>query len=467
MISARRFCSIAVLLVGCATPHVSEDSATPGSDPDPAACWNTEGAKTTLSFKGAVPTNVLIVSLDTLRTNSVGAYGSREPTPTLDNLLAESVRLSDFRACSNWTVSGMLCALSGVPPFQLGFEPYSGDERVPGLPVRVSGLADWYRALGYTTQLVSSNPLLRATTPPGTSYQYVMTAPWARADWVRRTGLEAASTLKSQEPWLLHLHFSDPHHPYEPPAPWLEGIEELPPLAVDVNDPAQMQEFENNWPHISEERQALVLAHLEFRYRAEVAYMDQELGHLFDGLEDAGALDDTLVVIFSDHGEQFFEHEKLQHSQGLFNEENQAIAAFWAKNLEPGTWDGPTHQVDIPATLAELHHLAPHHDLSGCPVGSGLADRTRFAFRYEVKKNGQGMPHLALERAGDRLVYSWSGSTWFFNEETDPEEKHNLFPQTDAEDDVLLEDLWQQVLQLNADLFPHLAPATPRAAGND
>ena len=84
-----------------------------------------------------------------------------------------------------------------------------------------------------------------------------------------------------------------------------------------------------------------------------------------------------------------------------------------------------------------------------------------------MKKNGRGLPHLALERAGDRLVYSWSGSTWYFNEETDPEEKHNLFPQIDPDGDVLLEDLWQQVLQLNTDLFPHLAPATPRTAGND
>jgi arylsulfatase A-like enzyme len=304
--------------------------------------------------------------------------------------------------------------------------------------------------------LVTSNTLFSPTTGVADGFHTVVRHDWQCASVVAGSGVSELRTLMDQpDPWLLHLHFIDPHTTYDPPAEYLEGYDLLPDIGLDLRGNGGTSRLNNLWDERPEEWRQGVLQHLDFLYRAELRSFDDELQELWANLELNGALDDSLVVFWTDHGEQFFEHGLFEHAIYLFAEENRATAAFWAKNLAPAVHTGPTQHQDVAATVAAVKGLEPLTPVSGYLVGTAPADRSRRVFNHFWLTP----PRLGVIQGDRTLVYHWEGERWFFRDDTDPGQLDNIYDAADPEVAVLWEEMGAFVEQVNT-TWPHLGAPT-------
>jgi arylsulfatase A-like enzyme len=450
-------------LVGCVDPQASPNSETPEtstvvSEPPTSPGGTTVTPPQTtlpvstraLVFDGDPPTNVLMISIDTTRKDQLGIY-STEPsvTPFLDSLAESGVRLDDHQQCSNWTFGSTSCTLAGRLPEETGFIPSLNlslgdpDNQVPD---GQRTLATRLRAAGYYTLLSTSNGWLGPDVNNAQGYADVE-QPFnvdATNMFSEATDLLADQLDAGPLPWLVHVHLIEPHAAYNPPDEYLAEEAKLPPLPDGVNLDNQFGHYAAAafWPSIPPEGQANLEAHLWARYRGELAYLDDQLEEIWPALDASGVLDDTLVLFWTDHGEQFWERGNQSHAYDLQAEENDGVLFFWAKNLVPGKWTGPTHAVDLVPTVLDAVGVAVDPldpPLAGEIVGLAAPDRARFATSDARMGLGQ---MVTVE--GWKLAFNFDGTLRLYDRNTDPHELVDLYVSTP--DDPHVAELWDHLL---------------------
>lgn len=282
--------------------------------------------------------NVLLILLDTVRSLNLSLYGyGRATTPNLERLARRAVVFDQALSPAPWTLPSHTSLFTGRDPDRLdvNWTIPLGD----GVPVLAEALA----ARGYQTAGFSSNAkyvgresgLSRGFThyedfreSPG---QLVMAANITRTWWwasarLRRLfrrwpypGHKSAAHLKGDvlswfdgrrdaaRPFFVFMNYMDAHAPYVPPAPFdtVFGVKSA------RYDPELEQWFRR--APTPEEARDLLLA-----YDQSLAYLDHEVGALLDSLAARHLLDSTLIIVTSDHGEEFFEHGTVSHGHTLY-----------------------------------------------------------------------------------------------------------------------------------------------------
>jgi len=410
-----------------------------------------------LAFDGPPPTNLLMISVDTLRRDRLGRYGGSAPSAFLDGLLAEGVALDDHRSCSNWTYVGMLCALTGADAVDLGFMPTTHVGAPPILPGSVETLAETLGRAGYQSSVITANTILGVSYGMSHAYQRIDEGPaGGGAGEVVATALrQIDSGWPDASPWFLHLHFIDPHDPYNPPGSYLEGLDALAPLSLDVWRGDVLEQVAASAGDYSAEEMTLIREHLRLRYNAEITYLDDTLAGLWRALQDRGLLEDTLVVLYTDHGEQFFEHGAVLHHQGVYQEETDAVAGFWARGLRPAAWGAPTTHRDLVPTLLMALGVAAPASVTGAIVGT----RPEVCARY-AESMDEEIATMSVDHGGLRLVYDWDGRLSLYDREGDPQERYDLHT-PGSEDAAALWGLLSPRAHQMAPLHPTLEPAPP------
>jgi len=421
----RHLVAFAVLMVAC------------GGDPAPADLPAGPPTDTFPSFYGEVPKNVLMISIDTFRKDYMGRYDpSGDRTPTLTGLASSGVALDDHVTCSNWTFAGIACTLLGTYNIDQGFTPkLVADGQVP-YPEGSTFLAERLQTMGYYSVLSSTNGWFTPEWGMTQGYDEAF-VPYNATAWGAWT--EARDTLlgaSTDKPWMVHLHLIEPHVPYKAPDAYQVELQGLDPIPYDLEVKDDHYDTTRKvWPDMTDEERELLLQHLDIRYRAEIAYTDDQIYDILVDAQRRGLLDDTLVVVWTDHGEQMFEHGYQSHAYTLHAEENDGIALFWAKNIVPMAWTEPTTAIDIAPTLVELLG-GDTEGMTGIPLGQAPLDRARFALA--VARTGAVQ---MVEKEGKKLIFNWSGEAWFFDRTTDPMEVSNLYDAAAPEVLALWEDL--------------------------
>ena len=235
------------------------------------------------------------------------------------------------------------------------------------------------------------------------------------------------------QPWLMHLHFMDVHAPYDVPDAYLTELKGLPPIPMDLSTFDGLNAVPVMVPLLSPSQAANVLAQLDIQYRAQMRYWDDQLAIAWARWDAAGVLDDSLVVFWSDHGEQLMEHGETDHGNTLHGEENDVMASFWARNIVPGVWADRTSHMDVLPTLLHALELPIPKNVEGVPAGWAV-DRVNIA----LLGSGSGVFTSTATRGNKRLYYRWNGEKSLYDVEADPEEAVNLYDPKDP--DVI--DLW-------------------------
>lgn len=430
---------LVALLLACTAPSVptvpdgEDDTGAPALPP----------TDTFPSFYGAVPKNLLIVSVDTFRRDLMARYGGEGFAPVLDRMAEEGVALDAHRSCSNWTFPSVLCANYGATNLDVGYSPDLRDPDNAWAPEDVPTLANRLSDAGWRTMLVTSNGWFSADRNTDLGFDTSERPDDRRTQSVFGTGMErlGEATALGADRWYLHLHVKEAHPAYNPPEEYLAGLEGLAPIEYDLTDFDEHYDAGAVWPALTDEERELLLAHLRVRYHGEVRWMSDQLEVAFEEMDAAGFLDDTLVVFWTDHGEQFWEHGEQTHAYGLNAEENDGVAFFWAKNIVPGAWDGTTSLIDIAPTVLSLLDVPTDPTVTGFPVGEAPDDRV-----LDFVTVGRLGPVQSVVGGGWKLVYRWTtGERWLYDVVNDPAETTDLYDPEHPQAIALGETLWPRV----------------------
>ncbi|MFQ5745775.1 MAG: sulfatase-like hydrolase/transferase [Gemmatimonadota bacterium] len=323
--------------------------------------------------------SLLFIILDTVRARSLSLYGAAEATtPDLERLARRGTTFDMAIAPAPWTLPSHASMFTGRHAREL-----SADWRTP-LDDAEPTLAEILAARGYRTagfvantgyagwesglqrgfahfedypitigQVASSSPLGRWLTRNGVLRRLVRTDENVARKGARQVGEEFLDWLPREDgrPFFAFLNYFDAHGPYMPPEPFRSefagpdgprggmsplhrwnGHPDGPPPPPDV---------------IEKERRA---------YAGAIAYLDSELGRLFERLDEEGHLDHTLVVIASDHGEEFGEHGVFDHGNSLYLPGLRVplLLVFPGRVPEGARVRTPVSLTDLPATILSL-----------------------------------------------------------------------------------------------------------------
>jgi arylsulfatase A-like enzyme/Flp pilus assembly protein TadD len=337
----RVLCAVGVALVGgCSylTPHFSLTS-----DPN---------------------RNILLITIDTLRADALGAYGGRAITPTLDGLAARGARFEFAHAHAVVTLVSHASILTGRYPYEHGIRDNTGYR----LSRRQPTAAALLKSRGFATgAFIGGYPL---------DHQFGLDAGFDVYDdrFTTASGPEAndrerpadavvnsarAWIARQSSKWFAWVHVYDPHAPYQPPAEW---------AAKFPSDP----------------------------YLGEVSWTDAALAPLVDSL--AGQSRPTFIVVTGDHGESLGEHGELTHS--LFAYESTLHVPLIVAAAAPGEHTPRTRGVTIDSPVRHVDLLPTLLDAAGIPADSSLPGTSL----REAIANGRAEAHPAYFEAMSAAV---------------------------------------------------------------
>ena len=313
--------------------------------------------------------NVLLVVVDTLRADRLGCYGNpRGLTPRLDALAADGVLFEEASAHAPWTLPSTASLLTGRLPAQHGAGGRLG--AFTRLSKGVPTLAGHFKRAGYATGAVVNVSFLGRDFGLAKGFEHHDLEAFESNREVRRAEATTDAALawvrsdRGGRPFFLLAHYFDPHAVYDPPQPYRRRFA----LGPDREDESFVFGTREHMMALRAGGLGLkpeVIARAQALYDGEVAYTDAHVGRLLDGLGDLGVLEDTLVAVTSDHGEEFLDHDGFEHGHTLYRELVHVPLIFRGPGLEAQRFSGGVGLVDVSATLCELAGLEPLEGSAG------------------------------------------------------------------------------------------------------
>jgi arylsulfatase A-like enzyme len=359
--------------------------------------------------------DILLITVDSLRADALGSYGSRRPTsPNLDAFAREAVLISDAIAQAPFTKASMASLMTGLLPgthktytvskAAASILKRSGQVKGPfevtdALPAELPTLADELRAAGYRTVGLNTNPNLVAAFGYDRGfddYRFVGGGEtYSRAPEVLQAALDVLRAPRTR-PRFVWVHLMDTHNPYTPAEPYRSMF------AVD--GPSQVIAKEEIDPAIRIEGSRDVRFY-RARYDACVRELDSELGSFFAELRRTGRWDRTAVVVTSDHGEEFYEHGHLGHNTNVFDAQVRIPLLMKVPGVRPARRQAVAQLMDLYPTLIQLgtgRSAPPSHGNDLSPLLLSGRDTERYAF---TELPGR----IWAVRTLDWKLMSWSG----------------------------------------------------------
>ena len=409
--------------------------------------------------------NIILISLDTLRASSMSCYGHRNSTTShLDRLAAKSTL---FETCISphipthpahttmFTGKDVLTHQVITQGSGLNLDP--GVKTVTELlseagyfTVAADNLGRWFKR-GFPDDLYRG-------------YKWEMKYHNARkAEAVNKTAMELLDIARSQnKPWFAFLHYWDPHTPYLPPPPFerqfYSGDDECDPNnrsmdAVYNCDPFKYYFMQwmctpdsSDPDNVQKKRLWTDQHYVNAQYDGSIAYMDDSLNTLFQYLRDNGIMDETLLIITADHGEELDEHELWYDHHGLYETNCHVPLIIHCPSVVPGDQrlEGLVTLKDIAPTIldyAGLLDFAERERMEGESLRSlvdsgdnaGTAEAVYLTECSWMKKRGWRTKKwkLILEGGGTPEVYN-TADLELYDLEEDPDEIYNLAEEATA-----------------------------------
>ena len=334
--------------------------------------------------------NVLLVSIDSLRPDHLGCYGHRRNTsPVIDQLAAEGALFEAHVSSAPWTLPAHAAMFTSVPDSVHGL--------VDPIGLRLSEafetLPESFQAAGYRTQGFFAGPYLHPAFGFDQGFDsYVdcvqvtgdaevdADGEWSMDPALMRASHQGVTNGRVYERWRAFLddaapgdgaperpffafvHLWDVHFDFTPPAPYDELFD------PGYDGPITGRDF--FWdPAINAMLPERDRRHIEALYDGEIRWTDSIVGRIRDDLEARGLLDETIVVITSDHGTELFDHGGKGHRTTLFDEQIMIpLVIRYPHAVEAGVRHaGVTRMIDLGPTL---------RDLAGLPAASTSMGRS-------------------------------------------------------------------------------------------
>ena len=349
-------------------------------------------------------TNVLLITIDTLRYDRVGILSDRYvKTPNLDRLARRSAVFTRAYAHNPLTRPSHANIMTGTTALYHGVS----DNPSYRLDARYLTLAEHLKNNNYTNGAFIGAFVLDSRFGLNRGFDlyndYTGVQEFGTFDFVERRADEvvqlADEWIAGQKgKWFCWIHVFDPHDPYQPPEPFKTEYSQDP-------------------------------------YSGEVAYVDAQLGILFDSLEGQGFLEKTIVIITSDHGEAFGEKEEMNHGFFAYDNTIHIPLFLFYPGIEPKTVRENASHIDIFPTVCELLGLSVPEHIQGeslLPIAAGR-ERQKKKIYFESLS-----PHFKMDCAPLRgfieedIKFIDLPIKEVYNLESDPQEETNLASTSDV-----------------------------------
>jgi arylsulfatase A-like enzyme len=379
--------------------------------------------------------NLILISLDTVRPDHLGAYGyDKNTSPTIDRLAAAGALFTDTVAVSPWTRPSNATLLTGVYPLHHGARSFRTvlAKDVPSLP-ELLGQA------GFQTAAIVSSIAIDETSGLDRgfdSFRYV-------SEWQNLPGGErrprdpGSSVTRNAIHWLsgrgetrffLFLHYYDAHSDYSPRAEYRRLF------AGDYSGPVtgstdQLMEVVEGRRRLSEAD----VVQLTRLYDAGIRQLDAEIGELLRHLDEQDLARDTAILVTSDHGEEFMEHGGVLHARTYYREVIDVPLVVAGPGVPPG-WrsDAVASHIDIAPTLLGLAGLPVPSAMDGLDLGrhwgrGPLPPEDRILFAEADHSNETSDQYRMVRTARYKLILNRrNGVARFYDLVADPDERHDV-----------------------------------------
>jgi arylsulfatase A-like enzyme len=403
--------------------------------------------------------NIVFILIDTLRKDHLPMYGySRNTSPALAEFARQGLVFTTAYAQASYTRASVATLFSSLYP-----SVHKANADRDFLPSSVPLLPESLRAAGYQTFAISANAQVSPTfgyargfdafrvwktesefrvTLAGRILIKLLGYPMMgrllneprelvpTADSITDATLEWVDEA-GREPFFLYVQYIDPHDPYRAPAPYDRSFDHRadPPRRAGVDPLAT----------VSGADRAKVAKDLD-DYDGEIRFVDHHTGRLLKGLEQRGLLSNTLVIITSDHGEEFYDHAQDNHGRTAYEEVVRVPLIFWWPDRIPAgsTSDALVGLIDLMPTILDVAGLEPPPGVQGRSLAALLRDPSApwsprpllmqvISKMFEIEAMRDGSLKYIRYARGAR-----EGQEELYDLATDPLERSNLVEQRQA-----------------------------------
>lgn len=393
--------------------------------------------------------DIVLIAIDSLRPDHLGAYGyERATSPSIDALAEQGAVFEVVTSSSSWTLPAQAALFTGLPDYIHGVDRGSR----PLLPDRRT-LAEAMQSAGYRTVGIWSSPLLDPYFGFDQGFESYVSAqrtvgttggPDESQDWDLRhqlsyrdiTGpavlgkVDAALAADDDRPLFLFIHLSDVHYNFVAPEPYGTMF-----AAKDYAGGVVGAEVDGLLSRNADSLAPHDLQHVIDLYDGEVAWADHQVGRILASLEARGLTDNTAIVLTAQHGMELFDHGTFGHRKNLHDASIRIpLVMRYPGQVNAGQrLSAPAQLIDIAPTLLEWAQAEPLPEIVGGPLQPVLRGET---------PEDSGEPVAVAELGGEGTstqLFAVRTPTWkaiaqgkdqklvqLFNLEADPAEQQNL-----------------------------------------
>lgn len=376
--------------------------------------------------------NIVLIVIDTLRSDHLPFYGySRDTAPFLSKVAAESAVFEKVYSTSSWTAPATASLFTSLYPFQHGvvmglratrtLQKKDIKIKLNRIPDELHTIPELLKEKGYKTYAVTDNINICKEEGFAQGFDRFINYKYKTAKVVNDELKRLEKEIKSSKKYFLYIHYMDPHIPYNIRKPWFDEYDKLGTGVKPKLDSAIISKDVK--PNLDRAIAA---------YDSEINYVDEKIRELF---ELFGWQEDTLLIITSDHGEEFYEHKKRGHAVSLYNEAIHIplIMYFPQGGIKNKRISSNVGIIDILPTLREIVGLPTDNENMGMSLmpllrNNDKVSNPRYIYSHLLRRIGeQGFNVLkkSIIHNNWKYIENVPGSRELYNLEKDPRETWN------------------------------------------
>lgn len=375
------------------------------------------GMALSCTTKPTTDPNIVLIVIDTLRADHLPFYGYKKNTaPFLSGIASRSLVFENAYSTSSWTAPATASIFTSLYPFQhkvyLGFrvtqrlQKVNPTIRLNRIPAEINTVAEVLKEAGYKTFAVTDNLNINREQGFADGFDHFENFHYETAEVVNDQVKTWENEIKGEGKYFLYLHYMDPHVKYHKRQPWYKGAED--PILDKVA-----------------------------AYDSEINYVDDKIREMFEQFNWG---ENTIVIVTSDHGEEFKEHGGYQHGKTLYQEVLRVPLLIYlpAGGLDRKKVENNVSVIDILPTIRALIGLPIDSNNEGIDLislSNGKSNSTERKLYSHLLKMTRAF-QAEISQKDDQVIKSVINNNWkyiwappnyeeFYNLENDPEEKSN------------------------------------------
>jgi len=373
--------------------------------------------------------NIILITIDTLRADMLGAYGSTYGlTPYMDSLSDNMVVFSKPYATGPYTQSSFQGILASEYYLEYGKEKkLNANKTLISEPLKDQGVfTAGFHSNAYLSYFFGYNKgweIFYDSMQDDVSDMF----PFIRGAEINNKVGGFLTNFSFSKPLFLWVHYMDVHEPYVAEEDYLSKID--PDIKLSKDEMFAMFKDVVLPRDISDPKKVDTLKKL---YMAKIAETDDYLKKLFDIFKSHDLLDNSTIIITSDHGDEFAEHKGLSHDGKMYNELINVPLLVYNSSFHPSVVDKPVSLIDIPPTICAMMEAKPAPSFKGKSLYPFDSIKPHTLYGEAIGKIGHkeqdtDRPIHYIVEDGIKAIFKEDGSLWeAYNIADDPQDTKDI-----------------------------------------